>query len=345
MVVVKHLYFKLKKFFLIVIIIFSNTSFGKEFNELFIINEPISSSSEIEKTLNKSFNRMIYRLIGKNDPSYIWKIINSGTSRKDLIKSYSIKNINNQSFLVVSFDEKKTISKLRNLSVPIVGFDRPVIMILINFQPENKSPYFLSTNYQKSNFEKSLIPILNNLSKSKGVFLELPIFDLRDIKNNAEFNLLEDPKKNILDKYSYDFLVDINIANIGYLSWNITGDINKKISGIDSDKQMIIEIENYLTSKIEKILLSSTLDFSNESNIDIVIEGIKDYQDYLASRKVIERLLSINNIEIMSFANEKITYKANIFGKIETFKKEVQNIPMFSFINIENEQISLSYVN
>tara|TARA_S200000501_G_scaffold129615_1_gene122477 strand:- start:529 stop:855 length:327 start_codon:yes stop_codon:yes gene_type:complete len=108
---------------------------------------------------------------------------------------------------------------------------------------------------------------------------------------------------------------------------------------------MIIEIENYLTSKIEKILLSSTLDFSNESNIDIVIEGIKDYQDYLASRKVIERLLSINNIEIMSFANEKITYKANIFGKIETFKKEVQNIPMFSFINIENEQISLSYVN
>ena len=92
-------------------------------------------------------------------------------------------------------DEKKTITKLRNLSVPIVGFDRPVIMILINFQPENKSPYFLSTNYQKSNFEKSLIPILNNLSKSKGVFLELPIFDLRDIKNNSEFNLLEDPKK------------------------------------------------------------------------------------------------------------------------------------------------------
>ena len=39
---------------------------------------------------------MIYRLIGKNDPSYIWKIINAGTSRKDLIKSYSIKNINNQ---------------------------------------------------------------------------------------------------------------------------------------------------------------------------------------------------------------------------------------------------------
>ena len=70
MVVVKHLYFKLKKFFLIVIIIFSNTSFGKEFNELFIINEPISSSSEIEKTINKSFNRMIYRLIGKNDGSY-----------------------------------------------------------------------------------------------------------------------------------------------------------------------------------------------------------------------------------------------------------------------------------
>jgi len=44
---------KLPKHLLVIFIIFSNFSFGKEFNELFTIYEPIKESSQIEKSINQ----------------------------------------------------------------------------------------------------------------------------------------------------------------------------------------------------------------------------------------------------------------------------------------------------
>ena len=67
---IKHIIFCL--------IIFSNTCFGKEFDKLFVVYDPIDNASEIEKSINNSFNTMIYRLSGTNSPSNIWKIINAG---------------------------------------------------------------------------------------------------------------------------------------------------------------------------------------------------------------------------------------------------------------------------
>ena len=87
------------KHFIVVLIIFSTQSFGNEFNELFTIYVPIENSSKIESSINSSFNNLIFRISGSNSPSNIWRIINSGSARKDFITSYLIKNYENISFL------------------------------------------------------------------------------------------------------------------------------------------------------------------------------------------------------------------------------------------------------
>ena len=115
------------KHLLIILIIFSNSSFGKEFEELFTISVPIENSSKIESSINKSFNNLVFRISGSKSPSNIWKIINSGSSRKDFIESYSIKNINTSSYLEVNFDQELIINKFKDLSIPIIGYSRPVI--------------------------------------------------------------------------------------------------------------------------------------------------------------------------------------------------------------------------
>ena len=127
------------------LIIFSNTCFGKEFNELFIVNEPIQDSSNIEKSINNSFNTMIYRLSGDPSPSNIWKIINADNSRKDFIRSYSIKNYNNESFLQVDFDKDLLVKKFNELSISAIGISRPVILFLINIDSGSSNPYLLKT--------------------------------------------------------------------------------------------------------------------------------------------------------------------------------------------------------
>ena len=50
----KHILFSL--------IIFSNACFGKEFDKLFVVYEPVEIASQIEKSINNSFNTMVYRL-------------------------------------------------------------------------------------------------------------------------------------------------------------------------------------------------------------------------------------------------------------------------------------------
>ena len=163
------------------LIIFSNTCFGKEFDKLFVVYEPIESSSQIEKSINNSFNTMIYRLSGNNSPSNIWKIINAGNSRKDFITSYSIKNFENKSYLEVNFDKDLLISQFNKLSIPLIGNSRPVILFLINIDSGLEEPYFLTNNQSKSEIDILIKNYLKEMSSQRGIFLELPELDLIDI--------------------------------------------------------------------------------------------------------------------------------------------------------------------
>ena len=103
------------KTFLLSIIIFSNVFFAKEFDELFKVYTPINNTSEIEKSINNSFNIIIYRLSGSESPSNIWKIINAGNTRKDFIKSYSLRNIEGNGFLEVIFNKDYLINVFNEL--------------------------------------------------------------------------------------------------------------------------------------------------------------------------------------------------------------------------------------
>tara|TARA_B100000787_G_scaffold10724_1_gene8049 strand:- start:550 stop:1044 length:495 start_codon:yes stop_codon:yes gene_type:complete len=154
----------------VVLIIFSNLSFGKEFNELFTIYEPIENTSKIEQSINKSFNNMVYRLSGDDSPSNIWKIINSGTSRKDLIISYSVKNIDGLSYLQVKFNQDMLVSKFKELSIPFVGYSRPVVLFLLEVDSGSDKPYFISSNKEIHDMDKAIRKILNTLSKKEVFF-------------------------------------------------------------------------------------------------------------------------------------------------------------------------------
>ena len=180
------------KHFIVGLIIFSNFSFGKEFSELFTIYEPIENSTKIDKSINSSFNNMVYRLSGTNSPSNVWKIINSGASRKEFIISYAIKNIEDLSYLQVKFDQDLLINKFNDLAIPMIGYSRPVIFFLIEIDSGSENPYYLSSNQSENSIDIILQNALNQVSKSRGLFLELPVFDL--VKNTyiANINILSD---------------------------------------------------------------------------------------------------------------------------------------------------------
>ncbi|MDB4848404.1 DUF2066 domain-containing protein [Gammaproteobacteria bacterium] len=332
------------KHFIVGLIIFSNLSFGKEFNELFTIYEPIENSSSIESSINSSFNNLIFRVSGSNSPSNIWKIINSGSSRKDFITSYSIKNYDGNSFLEVKFNQDKVISKFKELSIPIISHSRPVIFFLIEVESGSETSYFIS---QESNtaFDNIFINTLDRLSKQRGIFLELPIFDLEDQRILSDSNILSSPKEYLISKYDFDNLLDIKLINLGFNEWSFSGDINAAISSGSYKTDIETIFLEHLESIISAALKDLVIDTTNVFVTKIHVRGINSYEDYKISKDKLLKLIAISDLEILSFKNNTIEYKATIMGDMNSLQRDVQNNSFFDINNLnKSEALNLVYL-
>ena len=332
------------KHFIVGLIIFSNQSFGKEFNELFTIYEPIENSSSIESSINSSFNNLIYRVSGSNSSSNIWKIINSGSSRKDFITSYSIKNYDGNSFLEVKFNQDKVISKFKELSIPIISHSRPVIFFLIEVESGAETSYFIS---QESNsaLDNIFINTLDRLSNQRGIFLEIPVFDLADQRILSDSNILSSPREYLISKYDFDNLLDIKLINLGFNEWSFSGDINAAISS----ESYITDIETifleHVESMISKALENLVIDTTNTFITKIYVTGINTYEDYKISKDKLLKLIAVSDLEILSFKNNTIEYKATIMGDMNSLQRDVQNNSFFDINNLnKSEALNLVYL-
>jgi len=332
------------KHFIVGLIIFSNQSFGKEFNELFTIYEPIENSSSIESSINSSFNNLIYRVSGSNSSSNIWKIINSGSSRKDFITSYSIKNYDGNSFLEVKFNQDKVISKFKELSIPIISHSRPVIFFLIEVESGAETSYFIS---QESNsaLDNIFINTLDRLSNQRGIFLEIPVFDLADQRILSDSNILSSPREYLISKYDFDNLLDIKLINLGFNEWSFSGDINAAISS----ESYITDIETifleHVESIISKALENLVIDTTNAFITKIYVTGINTYEDYKISKDKLLKLIAISDLEILSFKNNTIEFKATIMGDMNSLQRDVLNNSFFDINNLnKSEALNLVYL-
>jgi hypothetical protein len=328
------------KHFLVILIIFSNHSFGKEFEELFTIYVPIENSSNIESSINKSFNNLVFRISGSKSPSNIWKIINSGSSRTDFIKSYSIKNINMSSYLEVNFDQELVINKFKELSIPIVGYSRPVIFFLINIESGSDEAYYVS---QQSNNEIDTIIIetLAELSNERGLFLELPVLDLEDKKYISNTNILSSPKEYLTSKYDFDEFVDVKLTNLGLNQWLFSGDIEEDILAENYIENIKKALTVYVESRIQSIYENLIIDTSKTLLLEVTIEGINSYEEYEISKDKLSKIIAISNLEILNFKNNTIAYKINVMGDFNTFKSTIKNNTFFE-IMADNAKNSLN---
>ena len=328
------------------LIIFSNTCFGKEFDKLFVVLEPIESVSQIEKSLNNSFNTMVYRLSGSDSPSNIWKIINAGNSRKDFIKSYSVKNIDNKSFLEVDFDKNLFIEVFKELSIPVLSSSRPVILFLIEIDSGNDEPYYLTNSQNNSELDVLLKNYLKNESTLRGIFLEIPELDLIDVNQLINFEKLIDIEDIIKEKYIFDELIKVNIFKTGIDQWSISGDINITINERDFISSFIDQFKKNIKTRINKMLEGNIINTSKKEIINISVANINSFQDYKISRRVIENLVGSRDINISRFDIDTIFYKLDIYGDFDSIVKEISESNFLEIVSQykDNSEININFV-
>ena len=334
------------KYTLISLIIFSNISFGKEFDKLFTVFEPIDNTLQIEKSINNSFNTMIYRLSGSDSPSNVWRIINAGNTRKNFIESYSIKNINNESYLEVSFNKDLLVEVFNELSIPVISNSRPVMLFLIEIDSGAGEPYYLTHSKNNLELDNLLKNYLKKESSLRGIFLELPELDLVEVNQLLNYRRLIDLEDIIYEKYIFDELIKIKISKIGINQWSIDGDISMNIDDKDFVKIFIDKFKEHTNFRINKILEKNQINTSKKEIINISVSNINSFQDYKNSRKLIENLVGLKDIDINRFDIDTVFYKLNIYGDFDSIVKEISESNFFEIVSQykDNSEININFV-
>lgn len=318
-------------------IIFSNTAFGKEFKTLFEINHKIESGVSVDKSLNQSFDKMVYRLSGSSNPSYIWRIINSGTVRKDYIVSYSVNQIDGDSFLRTQFNQKLLEDKFRQLKIPLIGKSRPIFIVIAKIDNGIDEPYFLNDDVTNV-FDKSFKELLNTISEDRGVFIEIPILDLIDTQNIKDFNYLLNPNDYLKSKYSYEDIVNVEITKIDTENWSVTGDIEKFIKSNNFQNEFIESFQKILDDKVSKYLNGLQIEFSEKNTLALNIANIESAEDYENVINGLKSIIGIEKIKINAFTNNTLKSDVYFFGNNERFINVIDDKSDYKLTNISDNK-------
>ena len=316
------------KFILTFVIIFSNSSYGKEFQKLFEITTPMNQVSNVDAAISKSFNDLIFRLTGSNNLTTIKQIAPSVKIKKDFLISYEPINIDDQSYLVAKFDKDSLIEKLEFLEIPIIGYNRPTVMMLMKITDGSQTPYILN-NSSNSNVDNKIKIILDEVSNQRGIFFELPVFDLNDIKELKSLTIFDSERDIILSNYEYDFQLNLNLSQSNINKWIILGDYK-------SEKSLSLDLtlDNLQTTlnSLADNYLSTFIISDKESYIEVIVNNISSYDDLMKLQDAMLRLISIRASVIESYVKDSISYTLKINGDLDSFKKEIRANPYLQLI-------------
>ena len=331
----------LLNFILLTVIIFSNYSFGKEFQKLFEITSATNSVSNIDIVISKSFNDLIYRLTGSNDFRIIKKIAPDMKTKKDFLVSYEPIKINNEPYLISKFNQDSLIKRLDELEIPVIGFNRPTSIIIIKIDDGKNQPYILNTS-SNNLIDQDLKELLIKTSNQRGMFFELPIFDLNDLEKLNNLTIFDSEKEIILKNYEYDFEINLQISQPFINQWIITGDINQQ--KFISYESIFLDLEKNL-NKIADEYLSDLLLVDVENSILVKVANVNTYNDLIALQRAMKRLISIKDKEIRSYFDSSLSYAFTINGSMESFMKEIDANLDLQFIEMKNDTILIELNN
>jgi len=284
--------------------------------------------SNVDAAISKSFNDLIFRLTGSNNLTTIKQIAPSVKIKKDFLISYEPINIDDQSYLVAKFNKDSLIEKLEFLEIPIIGYNRPTVMMLMKITDGSQTPYILN-NSSNSNVDNKIKIILDEVSNQRGIFFELPVFDLNDIKELKSLTIFDSERDIILSNYEYDFQLNLNLSQSNINKWIILGDYK-------SEKSLSLDLtlDNLQTTlnSLADNYLSTFIISDKESYIEVIVNNISSYDDLMKLQDAMLRLISIRTSVIESYVKDSISYTLKINGDLDSFKKEIRANPYLQLI-------------
>ena len=323
-----------------------NLAFSKELPTLFEIKISSDQYTNTNDGLNKAFNKLIQKLSGSRSEKFLWRIGDAQLKKIDFVSSYTTEIVDGNEFLSVSFNSDLVIPELRKLDIPLIGFNRPVILFLIKLDTGESVPIYVDGSITSNSFVSEIKQIFTEISQERGVYLELPEFDLEDQNLLRQTNFLFSSSDYIKEKFYNDAFLSIDLVRIGINQWTLNGDL------INSSPIQETEVIDYLYNNIQNFLDNFLLVQQLEPGVSgekllITITGLGNFEDFQSVESELDKIFAIQTRTFYSFERTKIDYTAQLFQTKESLLKELRGSTNFLIkkYTAELDHLELEYLN
>ena len=323
-----------------------NTALSKELPGLFEVMIPEDQYTNTNDGLNKAFNLLIQKLSGSRSKKLLWKIGDAKLKKVDYVAAYSTKLIGDKEFLDVKFNNEALIPELRKIGIPLIGFNRPVILILFKLDTGESAPVFLGNSSSNDVLSSKLKQMLKDISLARGVYLELPEFDLEDQNLLSQANILFSPENYIQEKFYNDSFFSTELVRVGINQWSVNGDLES--NSTLQEKELIEFFQNTFHNILDDILEVQPLGpgISGERMM-VSIQGLGSFSDFQSVESELDKIFAIKSRTFHSFERTKIDYHTQLFQTKASLIKELRGSTKFLIkeYNADTSQLKLEYLN
>ena len=334
------------KILILLNVLMANIAFTKELPALFEVKIPEDQYTNTNDGLNKAFNRLIQKLSGSRSKKFLWRIGDAQLNKIEFVSSYSTELIGEQEFLSVRFNGESLIPELRKIGMPLIGFNRPVILILFKIDTGESAPVYLGSSSSSDQLGAEIKQTFKNIALERGVYLELPEFDLEDQNLLNQANILFSPSNYIEEKFYNDAFLAIELVRIGINQWSVNGDL-KSISPLQ-EKQVIEFFKNAVHEFLDDLLEVKPLEpGASGERVMVSIQGLKNFQDFQSVESELDKIFAIKSRSFHAFERTKIDYMTQLFQTTDSLIKELRGSTKFLIkeYNADTNQLKLEYLN
>jgi len=321
-------------------------AFSKELPALFEIKIPVDQYTNTNDGLNKAFNRLIQKLSGSRSKKFLWRIGDAQLNKIEFVSSYSTELVGEEEFLSVKFNSEALIPELRKIGTPLIGFNRPVILILFKMDTGESAPVYLDSSASDELMSAKIKQTLIDIALQRGVYLELPEFDLEDQNLLNQANILFSPSNYIQEKFYNDAFLDIELVRIGINQWSINGDL-KTISPLQ-EKQVIEFFQNAVHEFLDDLLEVKPLEPGASGEWMMVsIQGLNNFEDFQSVESELDKIFAIKSRSFHAFQPTKIDYITKLFQTTDSLVRELRGSTKFLIkeYNSDTNHLKLEYLN
>jgi hypothetical protein len=224
--------------------------------------------------------------------------------------------------------------------------NRPEVTILAKIDDGLNPIFYLSEDRALSNESETsaFIESLNDLSRERGLHIDLPLSDIAFSQSINSSNVLNNLQETLKSNYSYGFVREIEVFRDSIATWTLRMSANNyRFNDLNELFQFaLVNIDKDIDNLLE-------IDANKDSQGSITINALelKSFEEYENFQAALEEIFSISNIELLRANKERFLFTGNIESSIMQIKKELYAHSYLQIISFDEERrnIDLKLIN